>query len=225
MEYSCRRLMRKYFAAKLGRAALWFAVVCVLCLVQIELFYGPWAGFAEAYPYVTGMLSGVDLAAFGISLGNLLTRLVTRFNYTGRLRRDLGRYIPEREAAEPYAVLDGDICLQLNPGAPLYLGDKWLLLPGHAMLRERLVGVFYEELRKSFLSNKVRLTVVDDRGEHCYLDTDAKLHPELFRRLAMLHPGATNADHSVLRGYWAQEGVDYRRLRLGNEAPVKVSGR
>ncbi len=65
--------------------------------------------------------------------------------------------------------------------------------------------------------------MVDDAGNSFYLDTSPKLHPELFRKLALLHPGATNADHSVLRGFWSQSGADYRRLRLGDEPPRRVS--
>lgn len=220
--FSVQKATRRYFAGKLRWAIFWFGLIFLLIWLQIELFYGPWAGFYDAHPYALGLICGVDFAAFCISLGNLLTRLVTRFNYTKRLRRDVQRYVSGREADDPYALLDADVCYA-PAAAPIYLGDKWLVTPGHAMLRERLVGVFYEDLSKSFLSKKIRLTVVDDAGESFYLDTSPKLHPELFRSLALLHPGATNADHSVLRGFWQREVVDYRLLRLGDEKPRRVS--
>lgn len=222
MRFSIKKVMRAYFAGKLRWALFWFILVCLVCYWQIEMFYGPWDSFYHTYPYVMGGICCIDLVAFGISLGNLLTRLVTRFNYTGRLRRDLGRWLPERLAANPYAVLDDDVCWQPNPSVPIYLGEEWLVLPGHATPRAKIVGIFYEELRKSFLSNKVRLTVVDEQGNSCYLDVKPNLHPEIFRTLAQLHPAATNADHCVLRGFWQQPNPDYHRLRLNNEPPRKL---
>ena len=153
MNYSIKKIMRAYFAGKLRWAIFWFALVCLLCYGQIELFYGPLDFFYHTYPYIMGGICCVDLVAFLISLGNLLTRLVTRFNYTGRLRRDLAHWLPEHLAADPYAVLDEDICWQPNPPAPLYLGEEWLILPGHVFPRAKIVGIFFEELRKSFLSN------------------------------------------------------------------------
>lgn len=223
MNFSSKKVMRAYFSRKLFWAIFWFALVCAIIYAQIELFYGPWQPFCHNYTYLFGMVCCCDLVSFCISLGNLLTRLVTRFNYTGRLRRDLRYYVSERETADPYTLLDEDICFQPGRPAPIFLGNKWLITPAHAMLRERLVGVFFEELRKSFLSNKVRLTVVDDMGNSFYLDVAPGLHPALFNELSQLHPCATNADHRVLRGFWQQENVDYRRLRLNNEPPRKVS--
>lgn len=222
MNYSVKKIMRAYFGAKLRWAIFWFALVCLLCYGQIELFYGPLDFFYHTYPRIMGGICCVDLVAFLISLGNLLTRLVTRFNYTGRLRRDLAHWLPEHLAADPYAVLDDDVCWQPNPPAPLYLGEEWLVLPGHVFPRPKIVGIFFEELRKSFLSNKVRLTIVDEQGNSGYLDLPPRLHPALFNQLAQLHPAATNADHCVLRGFWRQENQDYHRLRLNGEPPRKL---
>lgn len=217
MNFSMKKAMRSYFAGKLRLGIFWFALFCAAGYLQIELFYGPLDWFYDRYPYITGIIAGLNFTAFGISLGYLLTRLVTRLNFTGRLRRDLSRALPPHEAADPYAVLDADIRRQPWPRAPIYIGERWLAMPGHAMLRAKIVGVFYEELNKSFLSSKVRLTIVDELGGEMYLDVKPSLHPEIFQTLAKLHPAAVNADHRVLRSM--PEGSSFSSLRQNNEPP------
>jgi len=223
MNFSLKKAMRAYFSGKLRLGLFWFLLYLVAGYAQIELFYGPLAWFTDSYPYITGMIAGVNLAAFGISLGYLLTRLVTRLNYTGRLRRDLARFLPAGQAADPYAVLDADLqsCTRPQPWprTPIYIGERWLVMPGHAMLREKIVGIFYEELHKSFLSNKVRLTVVDELGGDMYLDLRPSLHPAIFQSLARLHPAATNADHRVLRSL---PDENFARLRQNHEPPRPI---
>lgn len=221
MNLSIKKAMRSYFAGKLRLGIFGLALFCVAGYVQIELFYGPLDWFYERYPYITGIIGGLNLTAFGISLGYLLTRLVTRLNYTGRLRRDLSRILPSNEAADPYAVLDADIKRQPWPQAPVYLGERWLVMPGHALRRDHIVGIFYEELHKSFLSTRVRLTIVDELGGEMYLDIKPDLHPEIFQTLSKLHPAATNADHRVLRSL--PEGSGFRSLRQNNEPPLSLN--
>ena len=117
MNLSIKKAMRSYFAGKLRLGIFWFALFCVAGYAQIELFYGPLDWFYERYPYITGIIGGLNLTAFGISLGYLLTRLVTRLNYTGRLRsaevlyREDGAYqlIRRAETNQDYfATLDID---------------------------------------------------------------------------------------------------------------------
>lgn len=225
MNLSIKKAMRAYFAGKLRLGLFWFAIICAACYAQIELFYGPLDWFYDSYPYITGVIAGVSFAAFGISLGYLLTRLVTRINYTGRLRRDLGRVLPPGEAANPYAVLDADmqgvVQPQPWPRVSIYLGERWLVMPGHALLRAKIVGIFYEELNKSFLSNKVRLTIIDEMQGEMYLDIKPEMHPEIFQTLARLHPAATDANHRVWRSL--PEESRYNKLRQNNEPPLPLN--
>lgn len=221
MRFSTKKAMRAYFGGKLRLGIFWFVLYCALGYAQIELFYGPLVWFYDSYPYLMGAIACINLTAFGISLGYLLTRLVTRLNYTGRLRRDLSRFLPDSAAADPYSVLDEDIRRQPWPKVPIYIGDCWLVMPGHAMRRDRIVGIFFEELNKSFLSNKVRLTIVDDLDGQMYLDIKPAWHPEIFQTLAKLHPAAANADHRVLRSL--PEGSHFSRLRQNNEPPLPIN--
>ncbi len=220
MKLSIKRSQRIYFTGRLLVSFGWTVFWCILCYVQIEFFYGPGAEFTDLHPYIFGVICGVDFVGLGISAGYLLVRFFSLLGCCGRMKRSVERYLPLEEVHNPFDVLEQDVRCQLFENTKIYLGKEWIVFPGRAMRRSAVVGVFYEELYKTYLSRKVRLFLVDEKGREIYTDIPKALHPKVYNHLASRHPAASYGEHQALINFVNQqqkecpdEPVDYQRLR------------
>ena len=216
------RYFRKKFFVTLGWTVFWYA----LCYALIEFFYGPGLAFADGHPYWMGVIFGTGFVGFCICTAYFFVRLTALLRCKKRIRRSMESYLPDGELSDPFETLDRDL---RGPalGTEIYIGCDWLLFPGRAMNRDAIAGVFYEELFKSYLSRKVRLTVVDDRGESMYLDIPKAFHPTVYHWLIEIHPNASNGQHQALINWInnqaknaGEQGVDYKRLKSASSGPV-----
>lgn len=111
----------------------------------------------------------------------------------------------------PYRVLENDIRCQLLESDVIYLGCDWILFAGYAMRRDAVGGIFREDLSQRYLSQKIRIQLVDNKGQSISLNLSWRQTPlyvfYVYGRLVDLHSRAFCEDARV-------RGEDRRHFRL-----------
>lgn len=229
MGYPIRKGQRRWYGRRLAVSFLWAAACCLGANALLEYAYGPWEPFFAAHTLLAWSLAAAGLAAVAGVVIWFLVRLFGFLGWKGRLRRAMKLYL-RGEEGDPIALLEGDLYCRLFDRVDCWIGAEWLVLPGTAMARGAVAGIFYEKLGRRYLSDKVRIALIDEEGRMIYLDVGEKLHPRVFHYLVNIHPGVSWGDIREYRAFLLREEqtgeVNYRHLRSAPApAPLGISAR
>jgi len=187
----------------------------------IQCFYGPslpLSRLAEAYPIPMGLAAAGWLIASLALIVCWLSRLAALLTWKKRLLKSMAPYLREPPSPADLDILAKDLRCRLFDTLDLWLGEDWVVVPGKAMARDAVVGVFYEQLSRKYLSSKVRIAIIDEEGRRLYADAPGWLHPLAANYLSSIHPQCSDGD---IRSYQAfllreqqagREVPDHRRL-------------
>jgi len=230
MKYPLKNEMRAYYAKKFFVSLVWVIFWYAACYVQIEFFYGPGAAFADGHPYLFGVICGVDFVGVAISTVYLIIRIVCLMGFRGKVVKCMKKYLSPEFTEEPFELLEQDIQYKFMNSAEIYIGEEWIVFPRHAIYRDSIVGIFYEVLSESYLSRKVRLTLVDNTGNSIYVDIAPRFHPAAYHYLIEWHPCASCGTFQAFLNFQNQqiklhpeEGIRYKELQRMPNATVGTS--
>lgn len=204
-------------------AFFWAVVWCGGGLAAIEYFYGP--GASSSF-YLMGGAAAVFLVAVPVSLGFLLAAFLGLLCWRGRLKKQIRRYLSPEESRDPIRVVESDLKCRLYGVSDILLGKDWVVVPGGAMKRDALVGIYYTNLdRYPFpFRKKVRLTLVDEAGEMISCLTPWKDGPVYYHYLKTVHPWVSQGDFREYTFFLRKEGEQPDRRKLRQPTPPAPRG-
>lgn len=225
MKYPLKQKLKSYYFKKFLISLVWIVFWYAACYFQIEFFYGPGKAFTNEHPYLFGVVCGVDFVGFGISTTYFIIRLFSLFHFKGRIVKSMKKYLSSELTESPFDLLEQDIQYKLLGETEIYIGNDWIVFPGRAMHRDAVAGIFYEALSESFLSKKVRLTLVDTIGNSMYVDIAPDFHPAAYQYLREWHPYASFGIIQLLLNFQNQEGesIDYKKLQTMPVTAASIS--
>lgn len=205
----------KWYLKRFLRCLAWTVLWCGLALGAIEFFYGPGADFASAQPYLMGGISAVLVVAVLVSLGFFLGGFFSLLGWKGRLKKQIRRYLSPEEPRDPIQVVEEDLKCRLFGISEIFLGREWVTFPGQAMKRDAIVGIYFTELSRSSSSKKMRITLVDEKGEQISYEDTPSGGPADYNFLVTMHPWAAHGDYREYTFFLRKEGdqPDRRKLR------------
>ena len=196
-------------------AFLWAVFWVGSCLAVIEFFYGPGEVFGQAHIGLLGGLSAIFCVAVPVSLGFFLARLLGLFRWRRRLQKQLRRYLRPEETGDPIPLLEKDLKCRLFGVTEIFLGREWVVFPGQVMKRDAIVGIYFTELSRFSLSQRLRITLVDDTGELISYEAPKGDGPACYDFLLATHPWVSRGDFREYTFFLQKEGdhPDWRKLR------------
>lgn len=228
MAFPLLRQQRGYFLRRLPAPLLWTAILCGGGCAAIEYFYGPGEAFANAHPFLMGMVTCAGLMGAGIAAVYLIVRLLALLGHRGRLKKTACRYLPP-DSGDPLPLLAEDLRCRVLGDSDIWMGEEWIVFPGRAMKRDAVAGIYFEDFSRQYLSRKVRITLVDDQGNEMTVDLPPGRHPDVYQYLAQMHPQADRGDRRRLTAFRMEaqhqdRPADFRRLKSPPpQAPLGLS--
>lgn len=229
MGFPIRRDQRRWHGRRLAVSLFWAVLCCLGANALIEYCYGPGADFFGAHQLLAWGIAFVGLMVVPGVVIWFLVRLWGFLRWKKRLGRSMALYLREPEE-DPLSLLEKDLYCRLFDTVDCWIGRDWLVVPGAAMARESVAGIFYEALGRKYLSDKIRIALIDDTGRMLYLDVGERLHPRVFQYLRDIHPEAGWGDIREYRAFLLKEEqrgeINYRHLRSpAPPAPLGISAR
>ncbi len=230
MKYPLKKELRAYYLKRFLISLMWAVFWYAACYFQIEFFYGPGNAFTEEHPYLFGVVCGVDFVGFGISTVYLIIRLSSLLHFKGRIVKSMKKYLSSELTESPFDLLEQDIQYRLLGETEIYIGNDWIVFPGHAMHRDSVAGIFYEILSEKYLSRKVRLTLADNVGNSMYVDIAPEFHPAAHQYLREWHPYASFGTFQAFLNFQnrqmqdqTEEGINYKELQTPPFTAARIS--
>lgn len=223
MSYPIQAAQSRWFRRHLLSTTLWTALCCGGGGAVIQCFYGPGlplSRLAEAYPIPMGLAAAGWLIASLTLIVCWLSRLAALLTWKKRLLKSMAPYLREPSSPADLELLEKDLRCRLFDTLDLWLGEDWVVVPGKAMARDAVVGVFYEQLSRKYLSSKVRIALIDEEGRRLYADAPQWLHPLAANYLSSIHPQCSDGDIRTYQAFLLREQQagrevpDHRRLLL-----------